>query len=111
MLFCSGGALRYAVSCRYNVGVVHAALLPGVPIEAQDLGVCALVRDVLQTPDGRSVIAATLCGSGLSSNHWHMAICQRSLSTTSSWSCTEGTCLPLEDVWSCTFLALYCIGG
>jgi hypothetical protein len=46
---------------RYNVLVVHAALLPGVPIEAQDLGVCTKVRDLLHTPDGRYGQTSPLC--------------------------------------------------
>lgn len=45
-----------AVLFRYNVLVVHAALLPGVPVESQDLGVLTKVRDLIQTPDGRCVL-------------------------------------------------------
>jgi hypothetical protein len=37
------------------VVVVHAAMLPGVPLEAQDLGVLTKVRDLVQLPDGRWV--------------------------------------------------------
>jgi len=46
---------------RYNVLVVHAALVPGVSLEQQDLSVLTKVRDLLQTPDGRSGPTAVMC--------------------------------------------------
>lgn len=40
-------------TCSYDLIVVHGGLVPGVPLEQQDLGLLAAMRDILVQPDGR----------------------------------------------------------
>jgi hypothetical protein len=42
--------------CSYNVLVVHAGLVPGVPLQQQDLTMLIKMRELLQAPDGRCVM-------------------------------------------------------
>jgi hypothetical protein len=39
--------------CRYNILVVHAGLVPGVPLQQQNLTILIKLRDLQQAPDGR----------------------------------------------------------
>jgi hypothetical protein len=44
--------------CSYNLLVVHAGLVPGVPLQQQDLTMLIKMRELLQAPDGRCAAAA-----------------------------------------------------
>jgi hypothetical protein len=53
---CTYVALRCpCVARRYNLIVVHGGLVPGVPLEQQQLVHLAALRDVIPQPDGRCV--------------------------------------------------------
>lgn len=47
--------------CSYDVAVVHAGMLPGVPLEQQQLVHLSKMRDLLQAPDGRCVCTCSSC--------------------------------------------------
>lgn len=46
---------HHSVCCcyRYDMIVVHGGLMPGVPLEQQDLELLTAIRDILVQPDGR----------------------------------------------------------
>jgi hypothetical protein len=48
--------LRCIAACSYNILVVHAGLVPGLPLHQQNLTMLIKLRELLQAPDGR-------CGS------------------------------------------------